>query len=73
MKKVYCDIRNCGEEAVVEQVDVCFGYRTSEESANIKKIFKPFEKPTMSKGDLCKKHYRKWCKVIYEAFYGKAK
>ena len=73
MKRVYCDFPRCKQEAWKEQLDVCWGYRTSSESSFKKVKYKPFEKPTLEKRDLCKKHFKIWCKVIYEGFFGRVR
>ena len=65
MKKHYCDIRDCKEEAYNLEVQMCSGYKTS--SGNIK--YKPFEIPTIVTYDLCNKHFDKWCKATYKAFW----
>jgi len=65
MIKTFCDIPNCKREAR-NNVDFCSGFTTSCGS----KKFKPFEKSIVIKKDLCDTHYKKWCKVIYDAFFG---
>lgn len=64
-----CDIRGCEERAVKEQVDMCTGYSdyygTFEETTQ----YEPFEKPSVGKRDLCKKHFKIWCEATYTAFY----
>ena len=74
MKKIYCDVLGCNEEAYKEQLDCCSGWTESITSSflNTEK-FKPFEKPIISKKDLCEKHFKLWCKSTYEAFYHKTK
>jgi len=65
MKKNYCDIRGCKEEAYNLEVMMCSGWKES--SGDIK--YKPFELPELSKKDLCDKHFDKWCKATYKAFW----
>jgi hypothetical protein len=64
MKKTYCDVKGCGEEAFNE-VDSCMGWLDSSGNEH----FKPFQKPTVRKIDLCFFHYRVWCEATYSAFY----
>ena len=72
MKKTFCDIDGCGEEAYVEDVDVCIGWIDWSKDASKKRTtFKPFDKPAKRKKDLCEKHYKIWCRATYEAFHGK--
>lgn len=73
MKRTYCDFPKCKEEAWTEQVDVCWSYRTSSESGSEIEKYKPFEKPILEKRDLCKRHFKVWCRAIYEAFFGKVR
>jgi len=68
MKKTYCDIPGCQEEAH-EEVDVCHGYSLSTESNDKKTTYEPFEKPNLRKTDLCEKHFRAWCKATYGCFW----
>jgi hypothetical protein len=73
MKKTFCDVKGCEEEAEKE-VDVCTGWLVSRDSRILtipKEEFKPFERPTVRKRDLCSKHLREWCKATYESLYGK--
>jgi len=71
MRKIFCDIRGCKGEAVVEDINVCVGWTDYIEGFDGKKeTFKPFNKPDVRKMDLCEKHYRIWCKFTYNAFFG---
>jgi len=65
MKRHYCDIGGCKEEAYNLDVQICSGWKVS--SGDIK--YKPFEIPIISTYDLCNKHFDKWCKTIYKAFW----
>lgn len=67
MVKIYkCDVPDCNEEAHKLDIDVCSGYYTSNKSPNCQKIkYEPFERPTIEKRDLCKEHFKLWCKATY--------
>jgi hypothetical protein len=74
MKRHYCDIEGCKEEAYNLEVQVCSGYKQSTESTGEPKIvYKPFEVPRVSMKDLCNKHFEKWCRATYKCFWGKVK
>lgn len=68
MKKYYCDIPNCNEEAWERDLDVCNGYKLSSESRDGTIEYKPFEKPHLEKVDLCEKHFTEWCKLTYQLY-----
>ena len=63
VKKTFCDIRGCKEEAYHE-VDSCVGWL--EQSGSEKYI--PFQRSTVRKMDLCFDHYKIWCEATYGAF-----
>ena len=69
MKRHYCDIIGCKEEAYNLEVQMCTGWKES--SGDIK--YELFEIPTIQTKDLCNKHFDKWCKAIYNAFWKKTK
>ena len=63
MKMIFCDVKGCKEEAFYE-IDVCIGWLESSNNT----VYKPFEKPTIRKRDLCSDHYKQWCIATYNAF-----
>jgi len=65
MKRHYCDITGCKEEAYNLGVQICTGWKIS--SGNIR--YEPFEIPIITTKDLCNNHFDKWCKVLYKLFY----
>ncbi len=70
MKKIFCDINGCKNEAYsFQSVDVCCGYKLSSEGGGVNEKYKAFEKPTIKKMDLCDKHYKKWLRATYLAFW----
>ena len=70
MKKIFCDVPNCKEKAHKEDLITCRGYLTSTSSIKHFSIeYLPFESPKLEKMDLCKKHFRMWCKSTYELFF----
>ena len=72
MKKYFCDIPGCDEEAYSHDIDVCDGYTSSSKSSGMDKIYyEPFERPSFKKVDLCKKHLKEWCKLTYQLLYNK--
>lgn len=74
MKRHYCDIEGCKEEAYNLEVQMCVGYKEStEQSGKEKIVYKPFEIPHIAKKDLCNKHFKKWCETTYNTFWGKKK
>ena len=70
MKRNYCDIEGCKEEAYNTEVQMCIGWQQSTEQSGSPKIeYKPFEIPRISTKDLCNKHFEKWCRTTYNAFW----
>lgn len=64
MIKRLCDIPGCKKETWSwQEVDVCTGYTEVSISSFETKKYKPFEKPYVSKKDLCEKHFLQWCKA----------
>lgn len=67
MKQYICDISNCEKEAIRYNIDVCNGYMSSSGVYKSNKTtYEPFEKPSVQKYDLCKEHFKEWCKATYE-------
>lgn len=64
MKLILCDAPDCKEDAYY-RVKTCRGYKKS--TGDI--TYECFEKPTLGKMDLCKKHYRQWCEATYKVFF----
>lgn len=70
MKRNYCDIRGCKEEAYNLEVQTCCGWKESSCKGFENAIkYEPFEIPTITTKDLCNKHFKKWCQVTYKAFW----
>lgn len=69
MKKTFCDINGCNEEAEVEQIDVCVGWLSSSTDSSGTTAYEPFEHPDVRKRDLCSQHFRMWCKATYGIFH----
>lgn len=68
--KIKCDIKGCKNKAAHEQIDCCTGWLEETSGSNIPTTkYKPFEKPTFGKKDLCEKHFKIWCEATYKAFY----
>jgi hypothetical protein len=66
-QKTFCDV--CNAETYGDSADVCHGYKKSSECGGVTEKFKPFEKPKVSKTDLCAKHYKLWCEATYNCFW----
>lgn len=65
VKKHFCDIPNCKEEAVRLDIDMCTGYTLGTQNEDRSFKYEPFERPEVVKCDLCKKHFKAWCKATY--------
>ena len=68
MKKYYCDISGCNENAWKRGIDICSGYTISSESRSGIIEYIPFEKPHLKKVDLCDRHFTEWCKLTYSLY-----
>lgn len=64
MKKYICDMLGCNENAVRDNITICDGYTTVIGDTT----YKPFERSSIKRVDLCREHFKEWCKLTYSMY-----